>query len=155
MTTFKPIDDMDPVETSEWLESIDSVLSQHGPERAHFLLNKMIDFARRSGAYLPYSPNTAYLNTIAPGRQPEYPGDRSLERRIEAYLRWNAMAMVVRANRKSTEYGGHISSYASSATLYEVGFNHFWRGATDFLAESRQVILVHSSFEEGASIDAR
>ncbi|MDJ0909652.1 MAG: pyruvate dehydrogenase (acetyl-transferring), homodimeric type [Woeseiaceae bacterium] len=131
MTTFKPIDDMDPVETSEWLESIDSVLSQHGPERAHFLLNKMIDFARRSGAYLPYSPNTAYLNTIAPGRQPEYPGDRSLERRIEAYLRWNAMAMVVRANRKSTEYGGHISSYASSATLYEVGFNHFWRGANE------------------------
>ena len=128
MTSFNPYDDVDPVETGEWLESIDSVLSQHGPGRAHFLLNKMIDFARRSGAYLPYSPNTAYLNTIAPGRQPEYPGDRALERRIEAYIRWNAMAMVVRANRISTEYGGHISSYASSATLYEVGFNHFWRG---------------------------
>ena len=131
MTKFNPYDDVDPVETGEWLESIDSVLSQHGPERAHFLLNKMIDFARRSGAYLPYSPNTAYLNTIAPGRQPEYPGDRALERRIEAYIRWNAMAMVVRANRISTEYGGHISSYASSATLYEVGFNHFWRGDTE------------------------
>ncbi|MDX1515333.1 MAG: pyruvate dehydrogenase (acetyl-transferring), homodimeric type [Woeseiaceae bacterium] len=131
MTTFKPYDDIDPVETGEWLESIDSVLTQHGPERAHFLLNRMIDFARRSGAYLPYSPNTAYMNTIAPGRQPEYPGDRALERRIEAYMRWNAMAMVVQANRISTEYGGHISSYASSATLYEVGFNHFWRGATD------------------------
>ncbi|MDX1509019.1 MAG: pyruvate dehydrogenase (acetyl-transferring), homodimeric type, partial [Woeseiaceae bacterium] len=131
MTNFKPIDDIDPLETSEWLESIDSVLAQHGPERAHYLLNKMIDFARRSGAYLPYSPNTAYLNTISPGRQPEYPGDRTLEKRIEAYLRWNAMAMVVRSNRISTEYGGHISSYASSATLYEVGFNHFWRGATD------------------------
>ena len=130
MTKFNPYDDLDPVETGEWLESIDSVLSQHGPERAHFLLNKMIDFARRSGAYLPYSPNTAYLNTIAPGRQPEYPGDRALERRIEAYIRWNAMAMVVRSNRISTEYGGHISSYASSATLYEVGFNHFWRGDT-------------------------
>ncbi|MDH3803907.1 MAG: pyruvate dehydrogenase (acetyl-transferring), homodimeric type [Gammaproteobacteria bacterium] len=127
MSRFNPFDDIDPIETSEWLESIDSVLGQHGPERAHFLLNKMIDFARRSGAYLPYSPNTAYLNTIATGRQPEYPGDRSLERRIEAYIRWNAMAMVVQANRKSTEYGGHISSYASSATLYEVGFNHFWR----------------------------
>jgi pyruvate dehydrogenase E1 component len=87
----------------------------------------MIDFARRSGAYLPYSPNTAYLNTISTARQPEYPGDRALERRLKAYIRWNAMAMVVRANRKSTEYGGHISSYASSATLYEVGFNHFWR----------------------------
>ena len=131
MTKFNPYDDLDPVETGEWLESIDSVLSQHGPERAHFLLNKMIDFARRSGAYLPYSPNTAYLNTIAPGRQPEYPGDRALERRIEAYIRWNAMAMVVRANRINTEYGGHISSYASSATLYEVGFNHFWRGDTE------------------------
>jgi pyruvate dehydrogenase E1 component len=130
MSSFNPFDDIDPLETGEWLESIDSVLSQHGPERAHFLLNQMIDFARRSGAYLPYSPNTAYLNTIGKARQPEYPGDRSLERRIEAYLRWNAMAMVVNANRVSTEYGGHISSYASSATLYEVGFNHFWRGAT-------------------------
>ena len=131
MTKFNPFDDIDPLETGEWLESIDSVLIQHGPERAHFLLNKMIDFARRSGAYLPYSPNTAYKNTIAPGRQPEYPGDRALERRIEAYIRWNAMAMVIQANRVSSEYGGHISSYASSATLYEVGFNHFWRAATD------------------------
>jgi pyruvate dehydrogenase E1 component len=127
MSRFNPFDDIDPIETREWLESIDSVLGQHGPERAHFLLNKMIDFARRSGAYLPYSPNTAYLNTIATGRQPEYPGDRSIERRLEAYIRWNAMAMVLQANKKSTEYGGHISSFASSATLYEVGFNHFWR----------------------------
>ena len=127
MSKFNPFDDIDPIETGEWVESIDSVLQQHGPERAHFLLNRMIDFARRSGAYLPYSPNTAYLNTIATSRQPEYPGDRTIERRLEAYLRWNAMAMVVQANRVSTEYGGHISSYASSATLYEVGFNHFWR----------------------------
>ena len=131
MTKFNPFDDIDPVETGEWIESIDSVLSQHGPDRAHFLLNRMIDFARRSGAYLPYSPNTAYANTISTGRQPEYPGDRALERRIEAYMRWNAMAMVVQANRVSSEYGGHISSYASSATLYEVGFNHFWRAATE------------------------
>jgi len=131
MSDFSRFDDIDPTETREWLESIDSVLSQHGPERAHYLLNQMIDFARRSGAYLPYSPNTAYLNTIATGKQPEYPGDRSIERRIEAYIRWNAMAMVVQANRVSTEYGGHISSYASSATLYEVGFNHFWRAASD------------------------
>ena len=131
MSSFNPFDDIDPTETGEWIESIDSVLTQHGPERAHFLLNRMIDFARRSGAYLPYSPNTAYLNTIGTAHQPEYPGDRTLERRIEAYIRWNAMAMVVNANRISTEYGGHISSYASSATLYEVGFNHFWRGATE------------------------
>jgi len=131
MSSFNPFDDIDPVETQEWLESIDSVLGQHGPERAHFLLNHMIDYARRSGAYLPYTPNTAYLNTISTVRQPEYPGDRSLERRIEAYIRWNAMAMVVQANRKSTEYGGHISSYASCATLYEVGFNHFWRAENE------------------------
>ncbi|MDH3407895.1 MAG: pyruvate dehydrogenase (acetyl-transferring), homodimeric type [Gammaproteobacteria bacterium] len=145
MSRFNPFDDIDPIETSEWLESIDSVLGQHGPERAHFLLNKMIDFARRSGAYLPYSPNTAYLNTIATGRQPEYPGDRSLERRIEAYLRWNAMAMVVQANRKSTEYGGHISSYASCATMYEVGFNHFWRGPTEEHGGDMVFIQGHSS----------
>ncbi len=130
MSKFNPFDDIDPLETSEWVESIDSVLSQHGPERAHFLLNQMIDYARRSGAYLPYSPNTAYLNTIATGREPEYPGDRTIERRLEAYIRWNAMAMVVQANRVSSEYGGHISSFASSATLYEVGFNHFWRAPT-------------------------
>ena len=131
MSRFNPFDDIDPIETQEWLESIDSVLGQHGPERAHFLLNRMIDFARRSGAYLPYSPNTAYMNTIDRLRQPEYPGDRSLERRIEAFIRWNAMAMVVQANKKSTEYGGHISSFASSATLYEVGFNHFWRAPSE------------------------
>ena len=131
MSKLNPFDDIDPIETTEWLESIDSVLSQHGPERAHFLLNQMIDYSRRSGAYLPYSPNTAYLNTISTARQPEYPGDRTIERRIEAYLRWNAMAMVVRANRVNTEYGGHISSYASSATLYEVGFNHFWRADSE------------------------
>jgi pyruvate dehydrogenase E1 component len=122
--------DLDPVETREWLESIDSVLKAEGPERAHFLIDRMVEHARRSGAYLPYSPNTAYVNTIAVGKQPLYPGNRELERRIEAWIRWNATAMVVCANRKSTEYGGHIASYASSATLYEVGFNHFWRAPT-------------------------
>jgi pyruvate dehydrogenase E1 component len=145
MSRFNPFDDIDPIETSEWLESIDSVLSQHGPERAHFLLNKMIDFSRRSGAYLPYSPNTAYLNTISTGRQPEYPGDRSLERRLKAYMRWNAMAMVVRANRESTEFGGHISSYASSATMYEVGFNHFWRAPSAEHGGDMVFVQGHSS----------
>jgi pyruvate dehydrogenase E1 component len=119
--------DQDPLETNEWLASIDSVLRAEGPQRAHYLLERLIDHTRRSGAYLPFRANTAYVNTIAASAQPEYPGDRALERRIEAYIRWNAMAMVVQANRKSSEYGGHISSYASSATLYEVGFNHFWR----------------------------
>ncbi|HWF98414.1 MAG TPA: pyruvate dehydrogenase (acetyl-transferring), homodimeric type [Steroidobacteraceae bacterium] len=121
------LEDLDPVETQEWLESIDSVLKTHGPQRAHFLLERLIDYTRRSGAYLPFKANTAYVNSIPTGREPQYPGNRALERRIEAYIRWNAMAMVVQANRISSEYGGHLSSYASSATLYEVGFNHFWR----------------------------
>jgi len=123
--------DFDPGETREWLESIDSVLKTHGPERAHFLLERLIDHTRRAGAYLPFKPNTAYLNSISTGHQPDYPGNRELERRIEAYIRWNAMAMVVQANRISSEYGGHIATYASAATLYEVGFNHFWRAKTD------------------------
>jgi pyruvate dehydrogenase E1 component len=145
MSDFSRFDDLDPIETREWLESIDSVLGTQGPERAHFLLNQMIDFARRSGAYLPYAPNTAYLNTISTGRQPEYPGDRSIERRIEAYIRWNAMAMVVQANRQSSEYGGHISSYASSATMYEVGFNHFWRAPTETHGGDLVFMQGHSS----------
>ena len=99
MSDSNRFDDIDPTETREWLESIDSVLSVHGPDRAHFLLNQMVDFARRSGAYLPFTPNTAYLNTIPTGQEPDYPGDRSIEKRIEAYIRWNAMAMVVQANR--------------------------------------------------------
>ncbi len=127
MTELPKLQDLDPVETQEWLESIDSVLTVHGPERAHFLLERLIDFTRRSGAYLPFKPNTAYVNTISPGQERQYPGDRAVERRLEAYLRWNALAMVVQANRISSEYGGHLASYASSATLYEVGFNHFWR----------------------------
>jgi pyruvate dehydrogenase E1 component len=131
MTDIPKLEDLDPVETQEWLESIDSVLKTHGPERAHFILEKLIDYTRRSGAYLPFKPNTAYVNSIPTGREPEYPGNRALERRIEAYIRWNAMAMVVQANRLSAEYGGHLSSYASSATLYEVGFNHFWRAASE------------------------
>jgi pyruvate dehydrogenase E1 component len=131
MTDIPKLEDLDPVETQEWLESIDSVLKTHGPERAHFILERLIDYTRRSGAYLPFKPNTAYVNSIPTGREPEYPGNRALERRIEAYIRWNAMAMVVQANRVSSEYGGHLSSYASSATLYEVGFNHFWRAASE------------------------
>jgi pyruvate dehydrogenase E1 component len=131
MTDIPKLEDLDPVETQEWLESIDSVLKTHGAERAHFILEKLIDYTRRSGAYLPFKPNTAYVNSIPTGREPEYPGNRALERRIEAYIRWNAMAMVVQANRVSSEYGGHLSSYASSATLYEVGFNHFWRATSE------------------------
>ena len=145
MNDVTPSQDLDPLETREWLESIDSVLRVEGPQRAHFLIERLIDRARRSGAYLPYRPNTAYVNTVSVGQQPEYPGDRALERRIEAFIRWNAMAMVVQANRKSSEYGGHLASYASSATLYEVGFNHFWRAPSDKHPGDLVYIQGHSS----------
>ena len=145
MTELPKLQDLDPVETQEWLESIDSVLRVHGPERAHFLLDRLIDYTRRSGGYLPFKPNTAYVNTIFPGQEREYPGNRALERRIEAYIRWNALAMVVQANRISSEYGGHLASYASSATLYEVGFNHFWRAPCDQHLGDLIFIQGHSS----------
>ena len=123
--------DIDPQETQEWLEALDSVLENEGADRAHFLLERLIDKARRSGAYLPYSANTAYLNTIPVTKQDPFPGDQSMERRIRSFVRWNAMAMVVQANRIATELGGHIASFASSATLFDVGFNHFFRATND------------------------
>jgi len=119
--------DIDPQETQEWLDALEAVLENEGVERAHFLLERLIDKARRSGAYLPYSANTAYLNTIPVQQQERFPGDRAMERRIRSFVRWNAMAMVVQANRLSTELGGHISSFASVATLFDVGYNHFFR----------------------------
>ena len=127
MTEVQNIQDQDPEETREWLDAIDSVLRTGGGTRAHFLLEQLIDRARRSGAYLPFKPNTAYVNTIPTGQEPAYPGDRALEKRLEAYMRWNAVAMVQQANKESSEYGGHLATYASCSTLYEVGFNHFWR----------------------------
>jgi pyruvate dehydrogenase E1 component len=139
------IEDADPDETREWLESIDSVLRIHGAERAHYLLERVIDYTRRSGAYLPFKPNTAYVNTVSTAQEQEYPGDRALEKRIKAYIRWNAMAMVVQANRQSSEYGGHIASYASAATLYEVGFNHFWRAPSEQHPGDMVFIQGHSS----------
>src|SRR5688572_16588892 len=131
MTEIMKLEDLDPIETREWIESIDSVLKTQGAARAHYLLEQLIDHTRRSGAYLPFRPNTAYLNTITPGQEPSYPGNREMEKRIEACIRWNALAMVLNANKVSSEYGGHLSTYASSATLYEVGFNHFWRAQSD------------------------
>src|SRR5512138_1651005 len=124
------IPDIDPQETREWLEALDGVLAQEGPDRAHFLIEQLIDKARRSGAYLPFSANTAYINTIPVEKQVCSPGDQNIEHRIRSISRWNAMAMVVRAN-KHTNVGGHIASYASAATLYDVGFNHFWHGMSD------------------------
>ncbi len=122
--------DPDAQETQEWIDALDAVIEQEGPERAHFLLETLMDRARRSGAHIPYSANTAYLNTIPPHLEARSPGDAVMEERIRSYIRWNAMAMVVRANRREGELGGHIASYASVGTLMEVGFNHFWRAPT-------------------------
>lgn len=123
--------DIDQQETQEWLESLDSVLENEGPERAHFLLETLVDKARRSGAYLPYNATTAYVNTIPAHLQQKMPGDPAMERRIRALIRWNAIMMVLRANEKSPGIGGHIASFQSAATLYDVGFNHFFRAANE------------------------
>ncbi len=122
--------DPDPEETREWLEALQAVIGSEGIERAHYLIENLVDEARRAGANLPYTANTAYINTIPTHLEARSPGDATIEHRIRSFIRWNAMAMVVRANRKSTEYGGHIASFASAATLYDVGFNHFFRAPT-------------------------
>jgi pyruvate dehydrogenase E1 component len=126
--TGVPAEDYDPAETSEWVESLDSVVEHTGPDRARFLLNRVIEGARRHGVRPDLPLNTDYVNTIGRAEEPEYPGDVELERRIRRIIRWNAVAMVHRANKHFDGIGGHISTYASSATLYEVGFNHFFRG---------------------------
>jgi len=122
--------DLDPLETAEWLDSLEGVLRTAGPERARFLIEMLIGRADRAGVRMPTGITTPYLNTIDVEDQPPYPGNRELERRIKSIIRWNAMAMVVRAN-KDTNVGGHISTFASAATIYEVGFNHFFRGRTE------------------------
>lgn len=115
-------------ESREWAEAIASVIAVDGPNRADELLATVVDVARHSGAKLPFAANTAYINTIPPDEEPAYPGNRDLEHTIRSAIRWNAMAIVLRANKDSTELGGHIASYQSASTLYEVGFNHFWHG---------------------------
>src|SRR5881409_1553265 len=125
--------DLDPRETTEWLEALDDVVDQAGPDRAAYLLDKLAQRARNFGVELPIQHNTPYVNTIPAEEEVPYPGDRALERRIKSLTRWNAMAMVVRANKYDPNIGGHISTYASLATLSEVGFNHFFRGSYDEL----------------------
>src|SRR5215831_9597878 len=126
--TAAPPQDIDPIETREWLDSLDYVLNTKGPERVKQLLASLDRKARQQGVELPYALNTPYINTIHHSQQPRYPGNRELERRIKSIIRWNAMAMVHKANKHFDGLGGHISTFASSATLYEVGFNHFFRG---------------------------
>ena len=137
--------DIDPQETQEWLEAIDAVLANEGTERAHFLLETLIDKARRSGAYLPYTATTAYVNTIPTHLQQRHPGNPDMERRIRALVRWNAIMTVLRANEKSPGVGGHIASFQSAATLYDVGFNHFFRAANDKFGGDLVFFQGHSS----------
>jgi len=125
----------DDPEVQEWLEALEAVLEQEGPERAHFLLERLVDLARRSGARIPFSANTAYVNTIPPGLEAPHPGNLALEERIRSYIRWNAMAMVVKANKHQPadggDLGGHIASFASLATMIGCGQNHFWHAETE------------------------
>ena len=137
--------DRDPTETKEWLESLKAVLDHDGAERAHELLERMVELTRRAGVQLPFQPTTEYINTIPAHLEPPVPGDANLEWKIRSIIRWNAMAMVVRANRKPGELGGHIASFASSATLYDVGFNHFWRAPTAEFPGDLLYIQGHSS----------
>ena len=119
--------DIDPQETREWLEALDAVVEHDGADRAQHLLERVVGHAQLSGAAPAPAGTTPYINTIPPQREPEYPVDEELERRVRSLMRWNAIAMVLKANKESSELGGHIASYQSAAVLYEVGFNHFWR----------------------------
>jgi pyruvate dehydrogenase E1 component len=144
MATDKPVD-VDPEETREWIEALESVLLREGGERAHFLIESLIDKARRSGVHLPHKATTAYVNTIDANDEDKSPGEPGLEHRIRSIIRWNAMAMVVQANRVSAELGGHIASFASAATLYDVGFNHFFHAPTEDFGGDLVYIQGHSS----------
>ena len=123
--------DSDPAETSEWREALASVLAFEGPDRGSFLLGEMMAEAQRTGIVVPFSATTPYLNTIRPEQETPHPGDRTIEHRIRSLVRWNAIAIIMRANKSSSELGGHIASFQSAATLYDAGFMHFWHGETE------------------------
>jgi len=127
----KEKEDLEDIENKEWLESLDYVLNKDGSDRVNRLLRKLHIHARKSGVNIPFTANTPYINTIPVEKQPCFPGSMEIERRIRSIIRWNAMAMVVRANREEDGIGGHISTYASAATLYDIGFNHFFRAKTE------------------------
>ena len=123
--------DQDPLETAEWLDALKSVVAVRGPERANFLLGQLLEEARRDGLFIPQTLTTAYKNTIPPDKEEPFPGDRDTEHKIRSVIRWNAVAIILRANKESSELGGHIASFQSAATLYDIGFGHFWHAATD------------------------
>ncbi len=123
--------DADPAETGEWLDSLDTVVAERGTTRAKFLMAKLLERAHEMSLGVPGSISTPYINTIPPEEEPEYPGDEAIEKRIRRFIRWNAAVMVIKANHRSKGIGGHLSSFASSALMYEVGFNHFFKGKND------------------------
>jgi pyruvate dehydrogenase E1 component len=137
--------DTDPQETIEWREALDAVIAREGPERAQFLVEALIDETRRAGGFIPFSANTAYVNTIPLAREEHCPGNLEYEERLRSWMRWNAMAMVVRANRHDGDLGGHISSFASLANMLGIGFNHFWKGPDHPQGQDLLFIQGHSS----------
>ncbi|MBP9218380.1 MAG: pyruvate dehydrogenase (acetyl-transferring), homodimeric type [Sterolibacterium sp.] len=141
----RPLPDSDSGETREWLEALEAVIGRVGPERAHFLIEKQIDLARRAGINLPYNATSEYVNTIPADQQIAAPGDYAIEARIRSYIRWNAMVMVMRANRDGSNLGGHIASFASAATLFDVGFNHFWNAPSESHGGDMIFLQGHSS----------
>ena len=137
--------DIDPEETAEWVDSFDAVLDAEGKTRARFLMSKLLERARELQVGHPATVSTPYVNTIPPEEEPWFPGDEHIERRIRAYIRWNAAVMVVKANKHADGIGGHLSTFASSAALYEVGFNHFFRGKDDGNAGDHVYIQGHAA----------
>jgi pyruvate dehydrogenase complex dehydrogenase (E1) component len=123
--------DQDPVETLEWREALRSVLAFEGPQRVYHILGELMDEAQRQGAPIPFSATTPYLNTIAQAQEAPHPGNRDIEHRLRSLVRWNAMAIVLRANKASSELGGHIASFQSAALLYDTGMMHFWHGESE------------------------
>ena len=140
------LEDLDPAETREWVDALDSVLAFEGADRAFFLLDEVIEEARRKGAPVPYSATTPYLNTIPPDKEDRLgPRELAMDHRIRSLIRWNALAMVLRANAQSSELGGHIASFQSAATLYDVGFQHFFHAPGDQHGGDLLFIQGHSS----------
>ena len=131
--------DLNPQETAEWVEALDEMIDEAGPDRASYLLERLMERAANLGVQVPVRWNTPYINTIPPEEEVAYPGDRAIERRIKSLVRWNAMAMVVRANKYDANIGGHLATYASLATLLEVGYNHFFRGRSSDRRPARAI----------------
>jgi pyruvate dehydrogenase E1 component len=145
LLTAQAANDPDTLETKEWLEALEAVIENEGPERAHYLMERLVDLARRRGAHIPFSSNTAYVNTIPTHLEEHCPGNLEFEERLRSWMRWNAMAMVVKANRADGDLGGHISSFASLANMLGIGFNHFWRAPTADHGGDLLYIQGHSS----------